>query len=237
MLVLPQKDFRGKLLSFDEFYDLVIIGMVGLSDGLMTNTQPALSGGMVNYKRVAENLGLVYEPGWIDAVGRALENQGEAIATHDTPPDSEEDDGHWVYLNSGITRIGELLSEKYYSTGDFQLDYDEFRDVLLFELGGMAQDRITEDGRSAAGSELVSYNLATVADHLNLFYEAGWIERIASEWLSDGIVVAAPQGSVSAVSAPLDWVYFEACCVCEKVSSFIWRFAWQMMDLLVATKL
>jgi hypothetical protein len=40
---------------------------------------------------------------------------------------------------------------------------------------------------------------------------------------------------VSAVSAPLDWVYFEACCVCEKVSSFIWRFAWQMMDLLVAT--
>lgn len=194
MLVLPQKDFRGQLLSFDEFYDLVIIGMVGLSDGLMTGTPPAFSGGMVNYKRVADNLGLVYEPGWIDAVGRALENQGESIATHDTPPDSEEDDGNWVYLNSGITRIGELLSEKYYSTGDFQLDYDEFRDVLLFELGGMAQDRITEDGRSAAGNELISYNLATVADHLNLFYEAGWIERIASEWLSDGIVVAASQG-------------------------------------------
>ncbi|TQX82702.1 hypothetical protein EQW76_27865 [Rhizobium sp. rho-13.1] len=43
--------------------------------------------------------------------------------------------------------------------------------------------------------------------------------------------------TVSAVSAPLDWVYFEACCICEKVSSCIWRFSWQMMDLLVATKL
>ncbi|RVM63054.1 hypothetical protein CN126_35550 [Sinorhizobium meliloti] len=42
---------------------------------------------------------------------------------------------------------------------------------------------------------------------------------------------------VSAVSAPLDWLYFEACCVCEKVSRTIWRFAWQMMDLLGATKL
>ncbi|RVN78104.1 hypothetical protein CN101_38085 [Sinorhizobium meliloti] len=43
--------------------------------------------------------------------------------------------------------------------------------------------------------------------------------------------------TVSAVSAPLDWLYFEACCVCEKVSRTIWRFAWQMMDLLGATKL
>ncbi|RMI15043.1 hypothetical protein DA102_035805 [Sinorhizobium meliloti] len=45
------------------------------------------------------------------------------------------------------------------------------------------------------------------------------------------------RNSVSAVSAPLDWLYFEACCVCEKVSRTIWRFAWQMMDLLGATKL
>ncbi|RVL66541.1 hypothetical protein CN137_04945 [Sinorhizobium meliloti] len=44
-------------------------------------------------------------------------------------------------------------------------------------------------------------------------------------------------GNVSAVSAPLDRLYFEACCVCEKVSRTIWRFAWQMMDLLGATKL
>ncbi|RVO25328.1 hypothetical protein CN095_30755 [Sinorhizobium meliloti] len=49
---------------------------------------------------------------------------------------------------------------------------------------------------------------------------------------------SVPQGtSVSAVSAPLDRLYFEACCVCEKVSRTIWRFAWQMMDLLGATKL
>ncbi|AYG70405.1 porin (plasmid) [Rhizobium sp. CCGE531] len=42
---------------------------------------------------------------------------------------------------------------------------------------------------------------------------------------------------VSAVSAPLNWLYFEACRVCEKVSRTIWRFAWQMMDLLGVTKL
>ena len=42
--------------------------------------------------------------------------------------------------------------------------------------------------------------------------------------------------NVSAVSAPLNWLYFEACRVCEKVSRTIWRFAWQMMDLLGATK-
>ncbi|ARS71039.1 hypothetical protein SMRU11_29200 [Sinorhizobium meliloti RU11/001] len=43
--------------------------------------------------------------------------------------------------------------------------------------------------------------------------------------------------SVSAVSAPLNRLYFEAGWACEKVSRTIWRFAWQMMDLLGATKL
>ncbi|QGJ77960.1 hypothetical protein C3L21_29480 (plasmid) [Sinorhizobium meliloti] len=43
--------------------------------------------------------------------------------------------------------------------------------------------------------------------------------------------------SVSAVSAPLDRLYFEAGWACEKVSRTIWRFAWQVMDLLGATKL
>nr|WP_234892127.1 hypothetical protein [Sinorhizobium meliloti] len=42
---------------------------------------------------------------------------------------------------------------------------------------------------------------------------------------------------VSAVSAPLDRLYFEAGWACEKVSRTIWRFAWQVMDLLGATKL
>ncbi|RVG48976.1 hypothetical protein CN224_30290 [Sinorhizobium meliloti] len=42
---------------------------------------------------------------------------------------------------------------------------------------------------------------------------------------------------VSAVSAPLNRLYFEAGWACEKVSRTIWRFAWQMMDLLGATKL
>jgi hypothetical protein len=57
-----------------------------------------------------------------------------------------------------------------------------------------------------------------------------WIE-VTGDLLSG----TGDQGfAASAASAPLDWLCFEACCVCEKVSSFIWRFAWQMMDLLVA---
>ena len=43
--------------------------------------------------------------------------------------------------------------------------------------------------------------------------------------------------AVSAVCVPLGWLYFEAFCVCEKVSRTIWRLAWQMMDLLGATRL
>ncbi|MER8691542.1 N-6 DNA methylase [Mesorhizobium opportunistum] len=102
---------------------------------------------MVNYKRVADRLGLIYEPSWIDDVGHALENRIEAIASHDGAPDGEDDEDHWVYLNSGITRIGELLHEKYYVRPSFELNYDEFRDAFIFELAGMVQDHISEDGR------------------------------------------------------------------------------------------
>lgn len=192
MVMLPQKDFRGQKLSFDEFYDLVIIGMVGLSDPLMNGGRPAHVDGMVNYKRVADNLGLAYESEWINDVGYALENRIEAIASHDGAPDNEEDDGNWVYLNSGITRIGELLKEKYYKPAGFKLDYDEFRDVFLFELAGMAQDHITEDGRSGDRETPISYNLFVVADHLELFSESGWIDRVTSEWLAENVIVAAP---------------------------------------------
>ncbi|WP_205587507.1 hypothetical protein [Rhizobium jaguaris] len=71
----------------------------------------------------------------------------------------------------------------------------------------------------------------------------GWVQNEADQ---PSMIQALKSGDklelhatskVSAVSAPLDWLYFEACCVCEKVSRTIWRLAWQMMDLLAATKL
>lgn len=193
MVTLPRKDFRGAALSFDEFYDLVIIGMVGLSDALMIDEKPAHVEGMVNYKRVAENLGLIYEPTWIDDVGYALENRLEAIASHDSSPEGEDNDSHWVYLNSGITRIGELLHEKYYALpASFELSYDEFRDAFIFELAGMVQDHITEDGISADREKALSYDLFVTADHLNLFHEPGWIDQLAEDFLAKGYIVAAP---------------------------------------------
>ncbi|MBF0371845.1 MAG: ATP-binding protein, partial [Alphaproteobacteria bacterium] len=37
-------------------------------------------------------------------------------------------------------------------------------------------------------------NFFAVAEHLNLFHEPGWIERVTSEWLAQNFVVAAPPG-------------------------------------------
>ncbi|MBF0371846.1 MAG: hypothetical protein HQL39_00325 [Alphaproteobacteria bacterium] len=162
MVVLPQNDFRGLALSFGEFFDLVIIGMVGLNQTLMKGATPPRAGCMVNYKRVADNLGLIYEPHWIDDVGNALENSIESLVSHDCAPDGEEDDGRWVYLNSGITRIGELLKEKYYiAPSRFELNYEEFRDIFLFELAGIVQDNITVDVEGADWEIISSLWLST----------------------------------------------------------------------------
>ncbi|RVL70498.1 transposase, partial [Sinorhizobium meliloti] len=49
-----------------------------------------------------------------------------------------------------------------------------------------------------------------------------WRFRTGSPWAE------IPERYVSAVSTPLDRLYFEAGWACEKVSRTIWRFAWQM---------
>jgi hypothetical protein len=54
VVTLPQSNFRGKLLTFDEFCDLTIIGMAGLTDYLMKATDSSHVEGMVNYKLVAD---------------------------------------------------------------------------------------------------------------------------------------------------------------------------------------
>jgi signal transduction histidine kinase len=196
MVNLPKKDFRGHILSFEEFYDLVIVGMIGLSDPLMKENKPAHLNGMVNYKRVAENLGLIYEETWIDRISQALDNGIESIASHDSAPDGAEDDGHWVYLNSGINRIGELLHEKYYAPADnFELSYEEFHDVFLFEIAGMLEEHIGEDGMSVDRGQVQPYELSVVTEHLGLFHEAGWIERLACDLLSKKFIVPAPLDS------------------------------------------
>lgn len=190
MVALPQKSFRGLALSFDEFHDLLIIGMVGLNNSLLRSAKSAHVDGMVNYKRVAEGLGLNYEPGWLEHIGRELDNREDSLVTHESAPDGEDDDGYWVYLNSGIGRIGELLHEKYYSIGNaLELNYDEFRDALLFELAGMVQDCVDEEGGYVGVDRPLKYNLTAVADHFNLFYEQGWLENAIKEWLDADYIV------------------------------------------------
>lgn len=187
MVQIPQQTFRSKSLTFEEFYDLVIIGMAGLTDYLLQGPSP-YKDGKVDYEIIANNLGLKYEPQWISDVGYQLENRIEAIATHD----GDDDDRHLVYLNSGFTRIASLLYEKYYIPPAFEyLSFEEFCDVFLFEFVGMVQDRISEDGIAVSHEESLTYDLSVVAETFALPEEEGWLERAIEQWTKHGFVIVA----------------------------------------------
>lgn len=191
MVNLPQPDFRGLSLDWKAFRDLAIVGMAGLTDYLMDDAYEPFVDGMVNYKRVVDALGLTYEPGWLDDLRQDLENAAEAIATHDSAPvDDQLTDGHWVYLNSGFLEIASLLYKSYYVPPAARMTFGEFRDVLLFELVGIAEDGIGENG-GIPDSSPPSYDLSIVAEHFGLPIEPGWIARAAAEWLGAGLIARA----------------------------------------------
>lgn len=190
MVSLPQLDFRGKQLTFDEFFDLMMIGMAGLTNYLMRAGPSPFAEGMVNYRLVADRLGLAHEAGWIDEFGGRLENNFEALVSHDSGPDGQSDDGSWVYLNSGFDRIASLLYEKYYAPPAYlELSFDEFQDALLFEFAGMVQDGAAEDGSFSNSTSPPTYDLHAVASHFNLPREPGWVERVVADWLELGFIV------------------------------------------------
>jgi signal transduction histidine kinase len=193
VLALPQSNFRGQQLTFGEFCDLTIIGMAGLTSYLMNDAHSPYAEGMVNYKQLADGLGLNYEPEWIDRLSHQLENNLEALVSHDSAPAGQTDDGHWVYLNSGFARIASLLYEKYYiPPAHMEMSFEEFRDVLLFEFTGMVQDGVTEDGNVNDSGQPLSYDLSIVADHFNLSHSAEWIRQVVLEWLATGYIVKDP---------------------------------------------
>jgi len=111
---LPQDDFRGKEISFEQYCDLLVIGMAGLSDDLMFDGEAYLVDGMINYAIVDNRLGLYSENGWIDGFSRNMENSAEALISHDTAPSGQGPSDYWAYMNSGFDRIAELLHDKYY---------------------------------------------------------------------------------------------------------------------------
>ncbi|ABE64503.1 histidine kinase [Nitrobacter hamburgensis X14] len=198
MMARPQSNFRGKQLDFEEFRDLTFIGMAGLTDYLMKPAAPPNPNGMVNYRLVADSLGLTYEPDWLDRLGHELDNGYESIASHDSPSKDHAEDEHWVYLNSGFERIASLLYEKYYVPPPIRdLSYEEFRDVFLFELAGMVQDSIGEDGRSHDRQKPLSYDLRVTADFLNLPHEPDWLARVTSEFLERGFIARSDDSSGS----------------------------------------
>ncbi|WP_152542911.1 sensor histidine kinase [Sphingobium sp. Ant17] len=185
---LPQPDFRGVSLDWKAFRDLAIIGMAGLTDYLMDDTDHPFIDGMVNYKRVVDALGLTYAPDWIDDLRQDLENFVESIASHDSAPvDDQLTGGHWVYLNSGFSEIASLLYKSYYVPPAARLSYDEFRDILIFELVGMAQDGVGENGGNPDSSP-PTYDLKLVSEHFALPTEPGWIERASTEFLHAGFI-------------------------------------------------
>lgn len=196
MVHLPQPDFRGLPLDWKAFRDLVIIGMSGLTNYLMDDEERPFSDGMVNYKIVVDELGLWHEAEWVNELARDLENGLETIASHDGAPKGrlqgeEHASEHWVYLNSGFVEIASLLFTNYYVPPADRMNYQDFRDVLLFELAGMALDGIGEDGGKPESSQL-AYDLSAVAAHFALRPKPGWILRATQEWLAKGFIVPAP---------------------------------------------
>lgn len=194
----PQPTYRGQNITKQEFFDLTSIGMAGLNDHLMSDPDHPFSGGMVNYQFVADSMGLIYEEQWLNELGNYLENRLEALVSHDTGPEGADDNGYWVYLNSGFVQISELISLKYYLQGqNVTLSFENFRDVLLFEWGGMVLDGIDQYGGSLEDRKLHSYDLRTVAEHFNLTSGTGWIENITRDWEDSEYIVADDDAPVA----------------------------------------
>jgi len=163
--------------------------MAGLSDTLMLAGEPYILDGMVNYKIVSDRLGLVYEPDWLEGFGHEMENRIESIITHDTPPNAEPDSDYWAYINSGFTRIAELLDEKYYTSSNDQIrSYDEFKHLFLIDLAGLVEGRIDENGESFQDGQPPDYDLKTTLEFLGLEHEAEWLEQLRGELVQDGVL-------------------------------------------------
>lgn len=191
----PQSSYRGQTITFQEFSDLTFVGMAGLSEHLLKDQLSPFNDGMVNYKLIADALGLVYDERWLDKFSHSLENRLESLITHDTAPNGAKDNGCWVYLNSGFHQIAKHLDAKYYTPESFRkLSYEEFRDVLLFELVGMAQDQVDQNGQFSANDEFRSYDIRGVAEHFGLAFEAGWIAAVEKEWVKADYINSVDDG-------------------------------------------
>ena len=187
----PQNSYRGQALNYQEFFDLTFIGMARLSNHLILDEIDPFEDGMTNYKLVADALGLIYEDQWLDDLYNSLENNADALVSHDSAPGSIEDNGCWVYLNTGFQEIAELLHPEYYILKPFRdLSFEDFRDVLLFELASMTQERVNQNGHSFDDDEPPSYNIRAVAEYLAINSEPGWINAVSSEWLKAKFIVA-----------------------------------------------
>jgi hypothetical protein len=158
--------------------------MAGLTGHLLGDSVSPFQDGMVNYRLVADALGLVYDEQWLEDFGYSLENRIESLISHDSAPNGSKEDPHWVYLNSGFHQIAGHLHNKYYTKDKFlKLGFKEFRDVLFFELVGMAQDQVNQNGHFFENDEPNAYDIRAVAEHFGLASEPDWIDAVINEWL------------------------------------------------------
>ena len=189
MVNLPQHNYRGKVVSLEQFCDLVTIGMAGLSDALMGDGKPYIVDGMVNYKVVADKLGLLYDTDWIDAFSEKMENRIESLVAHDMAPVDGEESANWVYINSGFTQIAHLLHEKYYTKSKGQIrSYDEFKHVFLIDLAGLVEERVSQDGGSFPEGQMPFYDLKVTLKFLGLEHESDWEEKLRQELVEEELL-------------------------------------------------
>ena len=187
MVQLPQISFRGKAISYEQFHDLLIIGTSGLSDNLMTEGDEYAFGGMFNYKIVAERLGLIFDDSWLSDFMNDMDNRMESLLSFDCAPDDQEDNGYWAYHNSGFTRIGALLKEKYYiKSAEILKTYEEFKHAFIIDLASLVEGGVGDEGQT---DDLVGYDIHKTLNFIGVTFPDNWVVRLEADLIDEGVLV------------------------------------------------
>ena len=172
--------------------------MLGHTDHLMPKEAPTyFAEGMVNYNRVAQNLGLIYKEDWIGKFGHDMESHAGLYISHDLSPltNGDPDDGCWAYLNTGMDRIAELLYPKYYiEQKSVNMEYLEFQSILLGEIAGLAEAGMDIPDEGGFRNE---YDLKETAEAFDLEFPDRWFERFTKYVVENDLLHENQNGKFS----------------------------------------
>lgn len=113
---MKRSSYREMLLTYDQFEDLVLIGIADRDADHVDEVGDRLpdtgTAFLYSIKKVAEDEGFLFEADWPKRAMSEMEQQG--LVTHDGDPDDPNDDGLRVYLDpAGYERARRLIGEYY----------------------------------------------------------------------------------------------------------------------------